>query len=219
MTGPESYMVDAAAFRTALATGLAFAEKSGEIPTLDGVNLRPSDEAGRLVEVAATNRYVLSVETLPVHDETRAKFETLIPTHIAKRLLALIPAGTKRRPIEGAVMVSLDAEHRVAVAYVGAGDGFEATVTFPRPGREKAAFVDYRSILDQLAKTPDDERLSRVHLRPFLLAAVAKTLNARTPRETPVAVDVFARNRPITLATEDGALTVLLMPVRKETDQ
>lgn len=217
--GPQAYTIDAAAFRAALATGIKFAETSGFTPAIDGVNVRPAN-GGRLVEVAATNRYVLTVETVPVDDETRATFETLIPSHIAKRVLALIPAGTKKHPAEGAVTVSLDAEHRVAVAYTGNEDGFDATVTFSRPGYDKGdQFPGYRQILDRAAETPPDKRVNTVHLTPRLVAEVSKAVNARPDLGGVFTLDLFARNKPVTFTAGGGSLTVLLMTVRKEDDR
>jgi hypothetical protein len=191
------FTVETPAFRQALATALAFASSDDMLPPIHQVSLKPV-EGG--VEIAATDRYVLSVEQL---NATGEPFEVGIPYDIAKRLLTLLPKARQASIVGGLTSVAQDGE-RVTIRLVGE---YETALTFT-PSSEK--FVNYRELMDKATAGRKDPA-GIVAFGPPVLTGVCRALLARD-RHEPMRFRFGGEGQAVFV--EHDTLTVLVMPVR-----
>lgn len=191
------FTVETPAFRQALATALAFACTDDTAPPIHQVAIRPV-EAG--IEIAATDRYVLSVEQI---NATGEPFEVGIPYDIAKRLLTLLPKAKQASIVGGMTSITQDGE-RVTVRLVGE---YETALTFT-PSSEK--FVKYRELMDK-AKAARKDPAGVVAFGPSILTNVSRALLTRN-RHDPLKFH-FGGDTQAVFVQQD-TLTVLVMPVR-----
>jgi hypothetical protein len=198
---PE-FVIETPALRQALATALAFA--SGDVPSINVVHIKPTDD-GAGIEIAATDRYVLSVEALNVTGET---FEFSIPQDVAKQLLTVLPRPGRGALLDSMTTIAKDGE-KVTVRLVG---DVETAVTFTPPDESQPGlkFVNYRELMDKAQankSTPADV----MAFNPPILSRVCKTLAARD-RHTPLKLHFGGAVKPVFV--QQDTLTVLVMPVR-----
>ena len=199
----SEFTIDAATLRRAFNTALAFAHTDETFPALTCLNFKPVKGG---VEIAATDRYVLSWETV---EADGTPFDLLIPTHIVKRLLTMMPKGTARRPVMGAVSFTQDGD-RVAVRFVGELVEFETEIAFNLP--DFKGFPDYQKMLDGFEEIDPKDFVHEVHLNPHFMARVSKAIAARGSGE-PLGVRLRTSMKPIQLTTPDG-FNAIVMPVR-----
>jgi hypothetical protein len=193
---PE-FTIETPALRQALATALAFAATDGMTPAIDGVHIKPADEG--VIELAATDRYVLLVEPLDVI-EGGTPFEFTAPTDVVKQLLTVLPRPKRGTLLDSMVTFAKDGE-RVTVRLVG---DVETAITFTPPDEK---FINYRELLDKIAASRD-EPSGVLGFRPEILARVSKALAAR--REGAMRM-CFRGPRTGVLVTQ-ASLTALVMP-------
>jgi hypothetical protein len=191
------FTVETPAFRQALATALAFTCTDGSVEPINQVHIEPAESG---IEVAATDRYVLSAEQI---NATGEPFEVNLPYDIAKRLLALLPKARQAVVVGGLVSIAQDGE-RITVRLVGE---YETALTFT-PGGEK--FIKYRELMDK-AKAGRKAPAGVVAFGPPILTGVCRALLARDRFEA-MKLHFGGDTQPVFV--EHGALTVLVMPVR-----
>lgn len=191
------FTVETPAFRQALATAMAFTSSDDTLPPIHQVSIKPV-EAG--VEVAATDRYVLSVEQL---NATGEPFEIGIPYDIAKRLLTLLPKARQAAIVGGLTSIAQDGE-RVTIRLVGE---YETALTFT-PSSEK--FVNYRELMDKASAGRKDPA-GTVAFGPPILTNVCRALLARD-RHEPMKLRFGGESQAVFV--EHDTLTILVMPVR-----
>jgi hypothetical protein len=191
------FTVETPAFRQALATALAFASSDDTLPPINQVHIGPVESG---IEIAATDRYVLSVEQV---NATGGPFEVNLPYSIAKRLLSLLPKARQAAVVGGLVSIARDGE-RITVRLVGE---YETALTFT-PGEEK--FIKYRELMDK-AKAGRKDPAGVVAFGPPVLTGVCRALLARDRFE---AMKLRFGGDTQAVFVEHGTLTVLVMPVR-----
>lgn len=193
---PE-FTVETPAFRQALATALAFACTDGTYPMLNQVSIKPVEQG---IEVAGTDRYVLSMEQI---NATGEPFEVGIPYDIAKRLLTLLPKARQAEIVGGLTSFAQDGD-RVTIRLVGE---YETALTFTPHGDK---FVKYQELLDK-TKMNRKEPAGVVAFGPSVLTGVCRALLARDRRE-PMKMRFAGDTQAVFV--EQGTLTVVVMPVR-----
>lgn len=197
------FTVDTLAFRQALTTALAFASADNTLPQIHAVRFAAAGE--HLIEVAATDRYVLSVEKLPVDGEP---FDATVPYGVAKQLLTLLPKP-RRGQIVDSLLTLIKDDGRVTVRVVG---DVETALTFtPADDVEPHnKFIDYRSLIAKTEQGTEDPA-PVMGFGPKILTNVCRTLAARDGT-TPMRLRFRGARKPITVEHDD--LKVLVMPVR-----
>ena len=191
------FTVETPALRQALATALAFASGDDTLPPIHQVHLEPVESG---IEIAATDRYALSVEQINVTGEP---FEVNLPYDVAKRLLTLLPKARHAEIVGGLTSIAQDGD-RVTVRLVGE---YETALIF-NPGKEK--FVKYQELMDK-AKAGRKDPAGVVAFGPPVLTGVCRALLARDRHE---AMKLHFGGDTQAVFVEHGALTVLVMPVR-----
>jgi DNA polymerase III sliding clamp (beta) subunit (PCNA family) len=198
------FTIETPALRQALTTALAFASTDDTLPPINAVHIAVGTTDGT-IEMAATDRYIMSVETLTVTGEP---FAVTVPYDVAKRLLMLLPRPRRQALVGGMTTIARDGE-RVTVRLVG---DYETTITFtPQDeGQPSAKFVNYREMLDKI-KAGREAPADLMAFRPALLQQVFKALAVRT-RHEPVELQFGGKDKPVLAKLE--SLTLVLMPVR-----
>lgn len=191
------FTVETPQFRQALATALAFASADDTLPPINQVHIGPVDHG---IEVAATDRYVLSVEQI---NATGEPFEFNLPYDIAKRLLTLLPKARQAAVVGGLTSIAQDGE-RITIRLVGE---YETALTF-NPSNEK--FVKYQELMDK-AKAGRKDPAGVVAFGPPILTGVCRALLARDRNE---AMKLHFGGDTQAVFVQHGELTVLVMPVR-----
>lgn len=191
------FTVETPALRQALATALAFASSDDTLPPINQVHIKPV-EAG--IEIAATDRYALSVEQLNANGEP---FEVNLPYDIAKRLLTLLPKARQAELVGGLAAIARDGD-KVTVRLIGE---YETALTFV-PSGEK--FVNYRELMDK-AQANRKEPAGTVAFGPPIMTGVCRALLARD-RNEPMKLRFGGDSQAVFV--DHGTLTVLVMPVR-----
>lgn len=200
----SEFTIEAPALRTALTTALSFTMNDDPHPVLECVNLKPVEGA---IEFGATDRFTLYWEQVKVTGEPYA---LLIPAHIARRLLTMLPKGTRRKPLTGMVSFARD-DGRVTARFIGEFEEFETAITFTPPDYE--GFPDYQKMLDGFAEIDPAKHVSAVHVNPNYLARVSKALAARRFFNEPVEMSFLTATKPVRLTSPDG-FNAIVMPVR-----
>lgn len=191
------FTVETPAFRQALATAMAFATSDDTLPPINQVSIEPVEQG---IEIAATDRYVLSVEQVNVTGEP---FAVNLPYDIAKRLLTLLPKGRQAAIVGGLTSIAQDGD-RVTIRLVGE---YETALTFTPQGEK---FVKYRELMDK-AKAGRKDPAGIVSFGPRILTSVCRALLARD-RHEPMRLHFGGSSQAVFV--EHGTLTVLVMPVR-----
>lgn len=191
------FTVETPALRQALTTALAFADSDSAMPPINQVHIKSVEQG---IEVAATDRYVLSVEQVNTTGET---FDVGIPYDIAKRLLTLLPKARQTTLIGGLAAIAKDGG-KVTVRLIGE---YETALTFT-PSTEK--FVNYRELMDK-AQANKGEPSAQMAFGPLILTRVCRALLARN-RHDPVKWHFGGENKPVFV--QQDTLTVLVMPIR-----
>lgn len=205
MNTTSEFTVEAADLRRALTTALGFASSSEyDPPVIRCVNIAPADGA---VEFAATDRYVMYFEPVKATGEP---FQVLIPRDIARRLLTLIPRGTRKKPTTGLVSFAKDGE-RVTARFVG---DFDTTVTFdPEDGK----FPEYHDLAEKM-QTPDGEPVApSIHFSPKLVARVCTAITNRGWASEPLHMRFISATKPLVIT--HGDLHAFIMPVRVKAEE
>jgi DNA polymerase III sliding clamp (beta) subunit (PCNA family) len=193
------FTVETPAFRQALATALAFACTDAVYPMLNQVHVKPVESG---IEIAASDRYVLSVEELNVTGEP---FEIDIPYDVAKRLLSLLPKPSRKATVIGGMTEIAKEGDKVTVRIIGE---YETAVTFTPPSDEK--FVNYRELIDK-TKANKKSPAAEMAFGPLILTRVCRALLARN-RHDPLKFHFGGDTQAVFV--QQGTLTVLVMPVR-----
>lgn len=197
------FTVETPALRQALTTALTFASTDDTIPVINTVFIQPTT-GGTAIEVAATDRYALSVETLPIEDGG-TPFEVLIRSDIVKRLLTLTPKP-KRGEEPGTVTFTRDGD-RVTVRVVA---DIDTAITFT-PWDDK--FIDYRKLLADVEKGrgPAADLMA---FSPGILSKACKAFGGRVHGFTTMKASFGGHTKPVIFQQEDSGLKILIMPVR-----
>lgn len=206
------FAMNPADFRDALTTARAFTADPDGPETLRAVRVEPSPRpvteedttfgVTGYVDVVATDRFTLSVETVPCYGGE--PFALNIPLHIADQLLELpepaIGAFTYISHDEGTVTISVNGG-------IGARGRYEAAVEFPDPD---PVFVGWRATLarhDTAGRPP----APTMAFNPVLLA---RAMNAITDRYGDTATTLTFRGPLQSVLIEIHALKIIVMPVR-----
>lgn len=200
----SEFTIEAPILRRALTTALSFTMTDDPHPVLECVNLKPV-EGG--VEFAATDRFTLYWEQVKVAGEP---YDLLIPAHIARRLLTMLPKGTRRKPAMGMVSFTR-ADGRVTARFLGEFEEFETAITFTPPDYE--GFPDYQKMIDGWAEIDPAKHVSTVHMNPHFLARVSKAIAARGFFSEPVSMTFLTATKPVRISSPDG-FNAIVMPVR-----
>lgn len=121
------FTTNAASLRTSLTTAYAFAGKDKLIPAIRAVHIAAADDG--IVEIVATDRCVMSVETLKADGEA---FTVTLPRDVVHRLLAMLPK-TRETLLDSVVAFSRgdgDEPGRVTVRFIG---DVESSLVFAPP--------------------------------------------------------------------------------------
>ncbi|WP_242890134.1 hypothetical protein [Actinomadura litoris] len=196
-----TFTIDAAPLRAALTSALAFVADTDDDPVLTCINIKPVDSG---VEIAATDRFTLSWETVETDGQP---FSLLIPSHIVRRLLTMLPKGTRRRPLTGAVFFTRD-DDRVTVEYVGGFEEFETAITFTPPDYE--GFPDYQAMIARWSEFDPADFVQELHLNAHYMVRVSKAIAARD-FYGPTSVRFRKARTPVQLSA-DG-FNAIIMPV------
>lgn len=196
------FTIETSALRQALMTALTFASSDDTLPMINTVFIQPTT-GGTGIEVAATDRYALSIETLPVEDGG-TPFEALIRSDIVKRLLTLIPKPKRGEP-RGTATFSKDGD-RVTVRVVA---DIETAITFT-PWDDK--FIDYRKLLAG-AEKGKSEPADLMGFNPSILGKACKAFGGRSTFGT-MKTSFGGHTKPVIIEQDDCGLKVLVMPVR-----
>lgn len=191
------FTIETPAFRQALATALAFASGDDTLPPINQVHIEPVESG---IEIAATDRYALSVEQV---NATGKPFEVNLPYDIAKRLLTLLPKARQAAIVGGLTSIAQDGE-RVTIRLVGE---YETALTFTPQGEK---FIKYRELMDKV-KAGRKDPAGAVAFGPPILTSVCRALLARDRNE---AMKLHFGGESQAVFVEHGTLTVLVMPVR-----
>jgi hypothetical protein len=191
------FTVETPAFRQALATALAFASSDDTLPPINQVHVKPVESG---IEIAATDRYALSVEQI---NATGEPFEVNLPYDVAKRLLTLLPKARQASIVGGLTSIA-QAGERVTIRLVGE---YETALTFT-PSGEK--FVNYRELMDK-AKASHKNPAGVVAFGPPVLTGVCRALLARN-RHDPMKLHFGGDSQAVFV--QQDTLPVLVMPVR-----
>jgi hypothetical protein len=194
------FTIKAPALRQALTTALTFASTDDTIPLINSVFIQPAAD-GTAIEVAATDRYALSIETLPVEDDG-TPFEVLIRSDIVKRILTLTPKP-KRGEEPGTVTLTQDGD-RVTVRVV---TDIETAITFT-PWKDK--FIDYRKLLAGAEK----DKSEPADLMGFNPSILGKTCKAFSGSSEPMKASFSGHGKAVLIEQGYSGLKVLVMPVR-----
>lgn len=200
------FTVETVALRQALAAALEFASSDATVPSINCVHVGATEGKGG-IEVTATDRYALSVETLPVEGEP---FDVTIPYAIAKRLLTLLPRPTRGQLVDNLVAFAQDGD-RVTARVVG---DFETALTFTPLGKATppVKFVNYRELVAKMTgdrKPPADV----MAFNPSILAKACKVFAARN-RNGAMKTSFGGHIKPVFIEHEDDSLKVFVMPIR-----
>ena len=197
------FTIDTLAFRQAITTALAFASTDDVLPQIHAVRIASAGE--HLIDVAATDRYVLSVEKLSVEGEP---FDVTVPYGVAKQLLTALPKPRRGQIVDSLLTLTKD-DDRVTVRVVG---DVETAITFtPIDNIDPSMkFVDYHALL---AKTDEgaEDPAPVMGFVPKILTNVCRAVSARDGN-TPMRIRFRGAHKAITV--EQDTLTVLVMPVR-----
>jgi hypothetical protein len=208
-----AFTIDAAALRASLTTMLAFASTDSTIPVLYAVSVRPA-AGSAVVEFAATDRFTAAWEIVPAEGDP---FACLIPLGIARRLLTMIPKGTARRALVGAVTFTEADDGRVEARFIGGledDDVLETAVAWTPP-KTSVGFPDLPALIKRAAGKSPAKGGPVVHLNPAYLARVTRALAPRS--RGPLRVTHPAPLQPVLItlpADDEPALTAMIMPVR-----
>lgn len=194
------FTIKAPALRQALTTALAFASTDDSIPLINSVFIQPTT-GGTAIEVAATDRYALSIETLPIEDGG-TPFDVLIRSDIVKRILTLTPKP-KRGEEPGTVTFAQDGD-RVTVRVV---TDIETAITFT-PWNDK--FIDYRKLLASAEKNKE----AAADLMGFNPSILGKACKAFSGSSAPMKTSFSGHSKPVVIEQDDSGLKILVMPVR-----
>lgn len=205
---PE-FTIKTNAFRQALRTALHFASNDDLVPMINVVHFEPVGSE-QLVEVVATDRFTMSMETLTVAGEP---FAVSIPRDIAERLLApqkylpdSLTAITREDTGDGRSRVTA----RIANDICAVGPAYDTALSFIEPSH---GFVNYRDLLAK-EEAMAQEPAQVMGFDPELLGRVCAALTERGDRTNPTRVTFRgARN---SMLIELGDLRVIFMPVRLE---
>lgn len=196
----SEFTIEAAALRRALTTALGFASGSEyDPPVIRAVNVAPADGA---VEFAATDRYVMYFESVKA---TGTLFPFLLPRDIARRLLTLIPRGTRKKPTTGLVSFAKDGQ-RVTARFVGE---FDTTVTFDP---EDGEFPEYRGLAKKMSAGDGEPVAPSIHFSPKLVARVCTAISNRNGSGEPLHMRFISPTKPLVIT--HGDLSAFIMPVR-----
>lgn len=191
------FTVETPAFRQALATALTFASSDDTLPPINQVHIEPVESG---IEIAATDRYALSVEQI---NATGEPFEINLPYDVAKRLLTLLPKARQAAIVGGLTSITEDGD-RIVIRLVGE---YETALTFtPQPEK----FVKYRELMDKAVAGRKDPA-GTVAFGPPILTGVCRALLSRDRNE---AMKLHFGGEGQAVFVEQGTLTVLVMPVR-----
>ncbi|MCP2339210.1 hypothetical protein [Actinomadura rupiterrae] len=204
MTEPTEFTIEAIVLRRALTTALAFTDRTGTWPALENVQVKVIDDG---IEFAATDRYTLYWEHVKVTGEP---YGLLIPAHIARRLLTMVPKGTARKPVMGMVSFAR-VEGRVTARFLGEFEEFETSITFTPP--EFDGFPDYQKMLDGWSEIDPKTYAHEVHLSPHFMARVSRAITARGHIVEPIRISFLTAHKPVVLHGPDG-FNAIIMPVR-----
>lgn len=208
---PE-FTIETGDFRQALATALPFVSDDEDLELLHVVRVEPG-EAGT-VEVAATDRFALSIETLPVAGGE--PFAVSIPADVAERLLDIVLPD----PVPGTVTTitrsgtDLDG-YRVTITVTrnicATGHACDTTVSFTDP----TGFVDYRKLVGKLLQA-EPTPAAQIAFNPMLLARAAEAFADRNTDGTPLTMRFRGALGGVLIEKHD--LKVLAMPARLAAD-
>jgi DNA polymerase III sliding clamp (beta) subunit (PCNA family) len=197
----NEFSVDGPALRRALVTALPFGGTDPTLPALQAVHIAAGPDQ---IEVTATDRYVLSLETLPVIAGT--PFTVDVPRDVAKRIIAMLPKKhTHHAEASVAEFGSIDDRVRVTVA----GLGVDQSITF-HP--QDTGFPDLHKVIDNLTANA----VTEMHLTPAIVTRVMRTIRRRRGN-APVRVEFHGEQKPLVISHGD-TFRCLLMPVKKPTD-
>jgi DNA polymerase III sliding clamp (beta) subunit (PCNA family) len=203
----NEFTVEALPLRVAMQTASAFASSDQTLPMINLVSFKPTDS--NEIELAATDRYMISWETIKA---VGSPFEFLMPVDAVKRLLSVIPKGTRSKPLTGMVTFT-QAEKKITAKLVS--DHEEASFTFtPFDGE----FVDYRKLINDARNYEVDTSLKSIHLTPYLVSRVFRDLSSRLGL-APVEISFRSKHKPILVTSEDTTFGALIMPVRRRDDR
>jgi hypothetical protein len=196
------FTIETPALRQALTTALAFASTDDTLPMINLVHVTPVEQG---IEIAATDRYVLSVEQVTTTGEA---FEFSISADVVKRLLTILPRSRRAALLGSLTTIAKDGE-KVTVRIVG---DVETAVTFTPAdeGEHGIKFVKYRELMDK-AQANRSAPVDVMAFAPPLLTKVFKTLSARNSTDA-LKLHFGGEIKPVFV--QQDTLTVLIMPVR-----
>lgn len=200
------FTIETPALRRALTTALAFVADD-TLPSLNVVHISSSGESA--IEVAATDRYVLSVETLAVDGEP---FELSIPQNVAKQIVTLLPRPRRNTLIDSLTTVTKDGE-KVTVRLVG---DVETAITFTPIDESEPSqkFVNYRELIAKIEDTAG-QPAELMGFNPRFLGKVCKVFADRMGHTEPMKVRFRGHSKAVTVEpAESDGLKVVVMPTR-----
>jgi hypothetical protein len=198
------FTVEAPALRRALTTALAFAhnDKKVDLPSINAVHIHPA--ADGTVEVAATDRFVLSVETLKITGEP---FAFTVPYAAAQDLVRLIPRP-RRNAVDALAAVTFTEDGVTVVArYAGAS---ESTMRIRPVEADDHTFIKYGYLFNGI-ETVEVEPVGEVTFSPQILGRVFKALADRGDEYTPVKIQFRGEKSKPVLVTQGGEFKALVM--------
>jgi hypothetical protein len=192
------FTIKAPALRQALTTALNFAGTDDTLPVINAI--RVTSLGPDSVEIAATDRYVMSVERLDAKGITDL-VEFSIPCDIARRLLMLLPKARKALHETDPVEFTTDDE-KVTVRITG---DIETAITFT-PYKE---FVGYRKLINQV-EAAEAKPADMMGFTPAILAKVCKAIASRGD-SMPMKAYFRGQSKGVVLKHGDD-FTALVMP-------
>ena len=194
------FTIDAPALRQALTTAMAFTYTGKEpLEALRAVHIEPTDDGA--VEMAATDRYVLSAETIKADGEP---FEFTMPYAAAKELVRMIPRPKRNAEWNGTVTFTQDGV--MVVAHYANATGSDASTKF---APVDSAFPKYQSLFGSVDKA-QPEPVDTVTFSPQIVGRVFKALADRDDF-TPVKLEFRGSVPKPVLVTQGDTFRALVM--------
>ncbi|MCO6011534.1 hypothetical protein NE236_41945 [Actinoallomurus purpureus] len=204
------FTIETKAFRKALRTALAFASDDDTQPMLSVVRLEPAGDGK--VEVVATDRYAMSMETLPAGGEA---FGVSIPRDVAGHLLNLRTPNRGNGSLTVITTTPDDSgDDQIMIRIAGdvsiTGQTVDTSVSFTDAGFE---FVNYRQLLAKI-EAEAEPPAELVGFTPRFLGKVCEAFAARAwDKEV---MRMAFRGAHTGVSVEMGTLRALVMPANLE---